>query len=52
MPKQPDKLTRQFLEEWVEKAEVDIRLAEYLLAENTILGMPSLFIVSKAPKNI
>lgn len=35
MPKPPDKVLQKFVEEWFKKADADIRLAEYLLAENT-----------------
>lgn len=35
MPKQSDRVTEKLVNEWLQKAEPDIRLAEFLLAENT-----------------
>jgi HEPN domain-containing protein len=34
MPKQPDRVTRKLVNEWLQKADPDLRLAEFLLAEN------------------
>jgi len=35
MPKQPDRVIQKLVGEWLFKADSDIRLAEFLLAENT-----------------
>ncbi len=35
MPKQPDRITQKLVKEWLQKADPDIRLAEFLLTENT-----------------
>ena len=35
MPKQPDRVTHKLVNEWLQKADPDLRLAEFLLAENT-----------------
>ena len=35
MPKQPDRVTQKLVGEWFLKADSDIRLAEFLQAENT-----------------
>lgn len=35
MPKPPNRIIKNLVEEWLKKADSDIRLAEYLLAENT-----------------
>jgi HEPN domain-containing protein len=34
MPKQPDRVTQKLVNEWLQKADPDLRLAEFLLAEN------------------
>jgi len=35
MSKPPDRVVQKFIDEWLRKADLDIRLAEFLLAENT-----------------
>ncbi len=34
MPKPPDRVTQKLVNEWLQKADPDLRLAEFLLAEN------------------
>jgi hypothetical protein len=51
MPKQPNLRTQKLLGEWLVKADSDIRLAEYLLAENASFWTPLLSIANKPSEN-